>query len=166
MPRNARSRSSLKARRSSKWLSPGSCTPVRIASTIRSRVARAMRSLATPCPASMLPSALAADSIARTTVVPMATMRPPFDFVCLIAAISGRGDTSGVRKRGEADAALSPRCKRAPVKCKSGRRWLERNRVGCNPRPDVGQGQKFGYVCVLDRPSVSRKAFQDKCRIV
>ena len=73
--------SSAKAGRSSKWLSPGSCTPVRTASTTRSWVSRLTRPLATLSPARNLPSRFAAASSARTTVVPIATTRPPSAFV-------------------------------------------------------------------------------------
>ena len=77
---------SAKARRSSKWLSPGWCTPVRIASTTRSVVSRPIRPLAIPSPARTMPLAPVANSSARTTVVPMATRRLPRAFVRLIAA--------------------------------------------------------------------------------
>ena len=79
--------------------------------------------------------------------------------------MSGRGDAGGVRQRGKVDAAPPPDGAGVPVERKSGRRWLERDRVGGKSRPDVPQSQRFGDVRVLDRPSVSRKPGDDGCAI-
>lgn len=51
--------------------------------------------------------------------------------------MSGRRYTGGVRQRGKADATLPSDCLGVPVERKSGRGWLECNRVGGNSRPDV-----------------------------
>jgi len=51
--------------------------------------------------------------------------------------ISRRGYAGGVRQRGKLDAAPPPDGAGVPVERKSGRRWLERDRVGGKSRPDV-----------------------------
>ena len=116
-----------------------------------------MRPRATPSPARTLPSAFAADSSARTTVVPTAMMRRPFALARPIAAavllgdaiglverepqvergIAGRGYAGGVRQRREADAAPPP----APRVCQSSANPAEggSNAIGSAAmlRPDV-----------------------------
>jgi hypothetical protein len=68
----SRTAAGAKALRSAKWLEPGSCSPVRIPSTMRGTNAGSMTRRVSP---RARPSA--ADSSARTTVVPTATTRPP-----------------------------------------------------------------------------------------
>ena len=141
-------------------------------------VSRPMRPRATPSPARTAPSAFAAVSSLRTTVVPMPTIRPPLDFARLIARCgplrnakrlveretrvqrrgSGRGDPRGVGERGEADTALPPGHQRSPFQRKSSRGRLECDRVGCNAGPNVPQGQRFGNMRVLDRPPAAGKS--------
>ena len=127
----------------------------------------------------------AAASSARTTLVPMATMRPPSALARAMAAalrrgdavglvegeppverrIARRGDSGGMRERGDTDAAPPPGGERAPVERKPRRGRLEGDRVGGDPRPDVPESQRCGNMRVLDRPPVPRESGEDGCAL-
>ena len=154
-----------------------------MASTTRSGVPRAMRPVAMPEPARTLPSGLAADSSARTTLVPIAMMRRPRelrlcdlrrdmlgDAVGLVegkarikCGIAGRRNARGMGERCEAHVAPSPGLERAPVERKACRWRLEGDRCGGNLCPNIPQCQRLGNMRVLDWPPVLRQSCK-RCR--
>lgn len=96
----------------------GSCSPVRRPSTTRTPRSGVTTRSVQPAAARTTPSRPAADSTARTAVVPTATTRPP----PALAALISRADASGTSNRsgygGSCDSAdATPVCSVMGANC-------------------------------------------------